>query len=293
LTFPVGWPLSPTLARSTFIPKMTIWTDTSKDALSKVSEDHYFDSFTCFAAVPGVEVYEGNEMIRVVSPGIPNGLTNTIVRCRLSAGNADAVIDETLAYFRARDVIPYWRLCPGDLPVDLEERLVRKGFVLAEEQPAMAADLARLNEHVPMPNGLTIERVTNEAAMQARHGWLRRLGEDNPFGRLLLGLWRAGGFGPDSAWQHYLGYLNGETVSWASLFYATGVAGIYAVGTMPSARRQGIGSAITLRALLDARRRGYRVGLLQSSTIGYSVYRKLGFETCFTIKTYKPAGPRI
>ncbi|MGH2606372.1 MAG: GNAT family N-acetyltransferase, partial [Anaerolineales bacterium] len=93
----------------------------------------------------------------------------------------------------------------------------------------------------------------------------------------------------ESRWQHYLAMLNGRAVSWASVFYATGVAGIYAVGTAAEARRQGIGSAVTLRALLDARERGYRVGMLQSSEMGYNVYRRLGFETCFRIKTYVPA----
>jgi ribosomal protein S18 acetylase RimI-like enzyme len=71
------------------------------------------------------------------------------------------------------------------------------------------------------------------------------------------------------------------------------VVGIYSVGTIPEARGKGIGSAITLRALLDARRRGYRVGLLQSSEMGYNMYRRLGFETCFKIKKYVPGDTRL
>jgi predicted acetyltransferase len=102
-------------------------------------------------------------------------------------------------------------------------------------------------------------------------------------------LWTVYGFDTTSDWQHYIGLLNGQPVSWASVFYATGVAGVNAVGTLPEARRQGIGSAITLRRLLEARERGYRVGVLQSSRMGYNLYRRLGFQACFKIKTYVPA----
>lgn len=266
-----------------------IFADFSKDALKNVGAAHYFESFTCFSVVPGVEVYKSEEMIRVASPGIPNWLTNTVLRCRLSSDNADSVIDETNEYFHARGVVPFWRLCPDDVPSDLGERLVRKGLTLVEEQPAMAVDLTKVNQGIRPPDGLTIERLTSTAAIKEKHGWIRRLGLGRSLGTLLLDLWTAYGFGSNSAWWHYIGLLNGEPVSWASVFYAMGVAGVYAVSTLPEARRRGVGSALTLQALLDARERGYRVGVLQSSKMGYNVYRRLGFETCFTIKTYTPA----
>jgi ribosomal protein S18 acetylase RimI-like enzyme len=263
-----------------------ILTDTSGETLSRVSEEHFFETFTCYAIVPGVEVRVADELIRVVSPGIPNWLTNTVVRCRLSAENADAVIDQTNDYFAARGVTPYWRLCPGDQPSDLAERLIRKGLALSAELPAMAVDLHRLNEAGQLPDGLIIERAADAATLCEHHGWIRSFGAGQSLGSLTMDLLTAYGFSRDSAWQHYLGFLGGKAVSWASVFYATGVAGILGVGTLPEARRRGIASAVTLRALLDARARGYRVAMLQSSALGYNVYRRLGFQTYFTIKTY-------
>ena len=263
-----------------------VFNDLSADALSRVSMEHYFDSFTCFSIVPDVEVYKGEDMIRVVSPGIPNWLTNTVLRCRISADNVDSVIDETDEYFYARGVVPYWRLCPGDLPTDLEVRLAKKGFTLEAEEPAMAVDLGKLDQDMRTPDGFVIEHVTDAATMKEKHIWITQLGMGKSLGMLLMDMFSAYGFDAASDWQHYIGLLNGKPASCASVFYAAGVVGIYAVITLPEVRRQGIGSAMTLQALLDARERGYHVGLLQSSEMGYNVYRRLGFETCFKIKTY-------
>jgi len=67
---------------------------------------------------------------------------------------------------------------------------------------------------------------------------------------------------------------------------AAGVAGIYNVGTVPEARGKGIGAAITLAPLLEARSRGYKIAILHASELGYSVYRRLGFQDYCQMNIY-------
>jgi predicted acetyltransferase len=68
---------------------------------------------------------------------------------------------------------------------------------------------------------------------------------------------------------------------------SAGLAGIYFVSAVEEARRQGIGGAIALAPLREAREMGYGVGVLGASEMGYPVYRRLGFQECCRIGLYE------
>ncbi len=75
-------------------------------------------------------------------------------------------------------------------------------------------------------------------------------------------------------------------VATASLVLSAGVAGLYSVMTLPEVQRRGIGTLMTVVPLRAARARGYRVGVLQSSPMGLSLYRRLGFQEYCRIAGY-------
>jgi predicted acetyltransferase len=80
--------------------------------------------------------------------------------------------------------------------------------------------------------------------------------------------------------------LDGTVVGTCTLYLGAGVAGIYNVSTLPKARRQGVATELTLTALHAARDRGYRIGILHASEMGYGAYRRIGFRDYCTVSHY-------
>ncbi|HEX4207488.1 MAG TPA: GNAT family N-acetyltransferase, partial [Ktedonobacteraceae bacterium] len=64
------------------------------------------------------------------------------------------------------------------------------------------------------------------------------------------------------------------------------VACIGPVVTLPQARRQGIGAAMTLVVLREARAQEYRISVLTASPMGINIYRRIGFQEYGTFSVY-------
>jgi GNAT superfamily N-acetyltransferase len=103
---------------------------------------------------------------------------------------------------------------------------------------------------------------------------------------LLLELVSKHAFKGDPSVRFYIGRLEDKPVATSLLYLGGGVAGIYNVATLPEFRHQGIGSALTVAPLLQARTWGYRIGTLQSTPMGLHLYRQLGFREYCTFQAY-------
>ena len=71
---------------------------------------------------------------------------------------------------------------------------------------------------------------------------------------------------------------DGEILAVALAYDFAGDCGIYNVGTRESARRRGLGTALTAAQVRAARERGCRTAGLQSTPMGEGVYRAAGFR---------------
>ena len=226
--------------------------------------------------------------------GYPDPYRSTVVWARFAAADADRRIAEIKDAFTARATGALWWVAAFHTPDDLGARLVRAGLRYEGTAPAMAMDLAALPRDEPLPPGLEIVAVRDEAGvdefvgvhhaeMAASEGGANRAARHHAALRAAIPPRLA----DEPVPLRYLGRLDGRTVATSRIAIAGGVAGLYAVTTLPDARGRGIGRAMTLAALAAGREIGYRIGVLQSSDDGLPVYRRIGFRTMFDYEVYQ------
>ena len=223
----------------------------------------------------------------------PDPFRSVVVCARFAVGDADQRIAEIAAAFEARGTGFLWWLAPFHEPADLGARLVRAGLQYEGKAPAMAMDLEELPRDEALPSGLEIEPVTDEATLRE---FIQVLademgvpdGEQNPAAAHHAALLQE--TPPTLAGEpvplRYLGRMDGRPVATSRIAIAAGVAGLYAVATLPPWRGRGVGRAMTVAALEAGRSIGLRIGVLQASDSGVPVYRRLGFRTIFDYEVY-------
>ncbi|GAJ11442.1 unnamed protein product, partial [marine sediment metagenome] len=214
--------------------------DFSAPTLVAALEANLWEALAYWGQSPQIELHDYADMMWYVT-GVAHPMLNGAFRTQLAPGDIDVRIEATLNYFKSRKVPMTWWTGPATRPVDLGEHLEAHGLTHAGDPAGMAVDLLALNEDLPIPSDLTIERVGDVETLKE---WLQAFATGfkfpdfaaNAFFDIYAGL----GFGQHLPWHHYAGRLKGEPVACSSVFLSAGVAGIYNVATVPHARGQGI-----------------------------------------------------
>jgi GNAT superfamily N-acetyltransferase len=270
---------------------------TSPDALARAVEASVVAFYSHFGRMPGARLEVGSELTWVMT-GVPAPHFNAVLRTQLVRSLSDAEraarIAATLDRFRSRGLPALWWVMPSTVPARLGDVLLAHGLTSAGTRPGMAVELAALPDAASKDGttapALEIETVTDVPTYER---WVEVFAACYGYSPEVTTAYRTltaeAELGPAQLPQpvrHYLGRLEGEPVAIATLLLDAGTAGLYHVGTLPTARRRGIGAAIALAPLLDARRLGYHVGVLFSSPMGLNIYRRFGFQTVCQLDRY-------
>jgi GNAT superfamily N-acetyltransferase len=224
------------------------------------------------ARISGGEVRRERGVAWVLAPGMEY---HSIAFPHLKAGEAGEQLDAILTYYRSREprnLVICWSVDPPS-PRDLGARLMARGFDSWWGMNWMWLDLRELREEHPRPPGLRVGLVEGEADWD-----LEDLPHYSP--ELAAARFAASGARPRRVW-HFGAWLEDRPVGHSTLFVTTGrlgIAGIWACGVVPAARKQGVGKAVTMVACQFARELGCQYAMLNATDMGERVYRNLGFE---------------
>ena len=239
-------------------------------------EANMAEFWKCFGRLPGAEMHDEPDLLWFAT-GVPDGSLNGVIHSQFTNDDAASRIDETLEYFGRRRLPMQWWVGPSSRPADLGELLEARGLASRPwRPPGMAVDLDVLPD-LPAPPGLEVRRVDDEATVKS---WLDASGAQTE-------ALATAGIEPEGPMRHYVGLLEGEPAGASSLMLAAGVASLQLVATVPEARRRGVGTAMSLAPMLDARELGYRIGILASSPLGFGVYSRIGFREYFRWRVYE------
>lgn len=236
--------------------------------------------------LPGAEFHEDEEA-RWYLTGLPSSLFNGVQLARFTEGDIDAKIEHFLQPFRERGLPVSWSVGPASRPASLGTSLQAHGLKQVHVETCMVADLHALRESFETPPNLRITVVENQQMLRAYAAVsMSGFGATPQDNKVYYDTYTAIGFGDNLPWRHYIGWLDEQPVAVSSLLLYAGVAGIYGVATLPEARRQGIGAAMTLAPLREARSRGYAIGALSPSEMGLRVYQRIGFQEYCQLHIY-------
>lgn len=220
-------------------------------------------------------------------------LTNAVWLLDKNADFPDSKVMEIIEFFKKRDYGQAWWLGEHSTPANVENALTENRLTrVMGDIPMMAADLTQMDF---LELGVLSEtkkiQVKKVSTREDLAKWLAVIHEvyqySDEYIEALRYIFTARmKDGPSSPVHNFLAELEGVPIGASSLSLCEGLAGLYYVCAKKEFRGQGVGTAVTLAAMKEGRERGYEVGVLGASKLGFGVYQRVGFKEYFKLQIY-------
>jgi GNAT superfamily N-acetyltransferase len=253
---------------------LKILTNPTKDELVNVIHTNRNETFKSLWKDFNSEIIQG-ENWTIYRTGNPSRLLNGIIH---NCSNQQLIVklDEIIPHFKKNNIPFQFFLAPENNVETHLDKILEKGLTITTT-PGMTLDLTKLQEIELNTDQRKIVKVTTDKHIESAS---KIINEVFTPGKNFYNLWKhhVSTAIKNKAFETYVALLNDIPVGVSEVAYFEGVAGIYTVATLPEARGQGIGTAITLAPLFDAKDLGYEWSILHSSKMGYNVYKKIGYQ---------------
>ena len=209
--------------------------------------------------------------------------SNFVGGIRWRSDEADARIEETIAYHRERNIGFQWFVSPYDTPADLCERLEKHGLILAGD----AATMARLGlddlEDIPINPDLQVDILNGEDdkllasfahILKVCFNWSQEQVDQRMPG--LVERMKDERFREREI--NYLGSLNGQPVGIGRLELKSGVAYLGGAATLPEFRGQKVYSTLLRRRMEAAYTHGYQLAAINAEPMSRRIVKQYGFK---------------
>ena len=267
---------------------ITILKNPNQSEIEHAIEFNFYELFRALVTIDleDIEYEETDEFFRY-STGIPFFLLNGVIDSHIPSEVAIKKIEENITFFEKRQVPFLWMIGPSSSPKNMGELLINNGLIL-NKQPGMAYNLKILGAERELLNKVEIIKVGNIETLKVWSDIVltgfalpKELLSDffyNAFSFMLLN------DAPSAS--AFLAYYDGNPIASSFVSYKAGVAGIYNVTTLEEARGKGIGTAITLAPLNEAKKLGYEIAILHSSEMALNMYKHMGFREYCKLETF-------
>lgn len=128
----------------------------SRDQVVDAIERNGFEHIRAFARWPRAEVYDGADMLRVLTD-LPDSAFNMVVRTVVRSNAADEAVRAVRAEAEERGVPVAWLVGPSSRPRNIGTHLRRHGFAHDGHAVGMAIRLDGLDPEPAPPAGLRLD----------------------------------------------------------------------------------------------------------------------------------------
>lgn len=153
----------------------------------------------------------------------------------------------------------------------LKESFNLNNFNMFYEQTGMAMDLDKLGE-IDNPNNYEIKTINNMIEFNKWNDIIEIVFKDRKKYELYSKLLNSKNF------TFFGCYYEQSIIATTLLYIKNDIAGIHMVATSNEFRNKGIGTLITKKTFEFAKLKGAKIGVLQSSPMGKSMYKNIGFQ---------------